>query len=100
LPGTAYEGILVYIKSSMVGDEPADVLAHKNAEPSFPQDTTANQWFTEWKFESYRRLGQLAAFQALGPLNSPVSRNALVSAFKAIPAVSPPPIAAPSSSGY
>ncbi|HXJ15462.1 MAG TPA: hypothetical protein VNH19_24580, partial [Candidatus Limnocylindrales bacterium] len=40
-------GIVVYIKSSLTGDEPCDVLNYKKEHPSFPHDTTANQWFTE-----------------------------------------------------
>jgi hypothetical protein len=95
LPTADYVGKLIYIKTSMVGDEPGDVIAHKNAEPSFPQDTTANQWFTESKFESYRRLGQLAGCQALGSLNNPSSRDDLVAAINQIPAIPPPLTAAP-----
>jgi hypothetical protein len=51
-------GIFVYIKASLTGDEPADVLNYQTANPSFPHQTTADQWFTESQFESYRRLGQ------------------------------------------
>jgi len=50
-------GLLVYLKASLTGDEPADVLEYKNLHPSFPHDTTANQFFAESQFESYRRLG-------------------------------------------
>jgi hypothetical protein len=52
------EGILVYIKASLTGDEPADVLNYQTGHTSFPHETTADQWFTESQFESYRRLGQ------------------------------------------
>jgi hypothetical protein len=51
-------GILVYIKASLTGDEPADVLNYQTAHPTFPHQSTADQWFTESQFESYRRLGQ------------------------------------------
>ena len=50
-------GYIVYMKSSLTGDEPADVLGYRKAHEAFPHDTTANQWFTESQFESYRRLG-------------------------------------------
>ena len=56
-PG-AKDGILVYLKTSLTGDEPADVLNYHRQYASFPHQTTANQWFTESQFESYRRLGQ------------------------------------------
>jgi hypothetical protein len=50
-------GILLYVKASLTGDEPTDILAYKNNDGKFPHDTTANQWFSESQFESYRRLG-------------------------------------------
>ena len=50
-------GYLVYIKTSLTGDEPADVLEYRKLHPGFPHQTTADQWFTESQFESYRRLG-------------------------------------------
>lgn len=51
-------GLLIYLKASLTGDEPADVLEYKNEHPAFPHDTTANQFFTESQFESYRKLGE------------------------------------------
>ena len=54
----AADGILVYLKTSLTGDEPADVLNYHRQHAAFPHQTTANQWFTESQFESYRRLGQ------------------------------------------
>jgi predicted acylesterase/phospholipase RssA len=51
------DGYIVYMKSSLTGDEPADVLGYRKTHDAFPHDTTANQWFTESQFESYRRLG-------------------------------------------
>ncbi len=51
-------GYLVYIKSSLTGDEPADLINFKLQEPSFPHHTTVDQFFSESQFESYRRLGE------------------------------------------
>lgn len=56
-PG-ATPGILVYLKTSLTSDEPADVLNYHREHGNFPHQTTADQWFTESQFESYRRLGQ------------------------------------------
>lgn len=42
----------------MTGDEPSDVLSYHREHPDFPHQTTADQWFSESQFESYRRLGQ------------------------------------------
>jgi hypothetical protein len=61
------EGTLVYIKSSLTGDEPEDITQYHAAERSFPHESTADQWFGESQFESYRALGYHAAESALGP---------------------------------
>jgi len=66
-----YTGTIVYMKSSLVGDEPADLLAHQLKSAQFPQDSTANQWFTETLFEAYRRLGHHIAMTAIQPALSP-----------------------------
>jgi hypothetical protein len=66
-----YTGVIVYLKSSLVGDEPADLLAHQLKSPAFPQDSTANQWFTETLFEAYRRLGHHIVMTAIQPALSP-----------------------------
>ena len=50
-------GWLLYLKSSITGDEPADVLEYRARNKEFPHQTTADQFFTESQFESYRRLG-------------------------------------------
>jgi hypothetical protein len=60
-------GTIVYIKSTLTGDEPADILNYKKEHASFPHDTTANQWFTESQFESYRRLGHHVACSVFAP---------------------------------
>jgi len=52
-----YDGVLVYIKPSLNGSEPADVLNYHRSDEAFPQDTIADQWFSEPQFESYRMLG-------------------------------------------
>jgi hypothetical protein len=51
------DGVLVYIKPTLTKDEPADVRQYAAANPSFPHQTTADQFFEEPQFESYRRLG-------------------------------------------
>jgi hypothetical protein len=56
-PDADYDGVLVYIKPSLNGTEPADVLNYHKSDDAFPQDTIADQWFSEPQFESYRMLG-------------------------------------------
>jgi hypothetical protein len=53
----ANPGVLVYLKSSLTGDEPTDVLQYHSLDPLFPHQSTGDQWFDESQFESYRRLG-------------------------------------------
>ena len=66
-----YKGTILYIKSSLAGDEPADILSYKLQHDTFPQDSTANQWFTETQFEGYRRLGHHITMTAIRPALPP-----------------------------
>ena len=52
------DGTLIYIKPAFYGTEPPDVFNYARTSPTFPHESTANQFFTEAQFESYRRLGQ------------------------------------------
>ncbi|HUS07969.1 MAG TPA: hypothetical protein VMZ52_16820 [Bryobacteraceae bacterium] len=88
-------GTLVYLKSSLTGDEPADVLEYATMEPAFPHQSTADQWFDESQFESYRRLGQHIArsvFEPAAALHSPV--NATHEFFEALEMIWYPPSSA------
>ncbi|HXM69949.1 MAG TPA: hypothetical protein VN970_02370, partial [Thermoanaerobaculia bacterium] len=55
-------GKLIYIKPSIVQQPspatPFDVTNYARFSRDFPHETTANQWFTETQFESYRALGE------------------------------------------
>lgn len=59
-------GWILYLKSSLTGDEPEDVTQYQAVHPVFPQESTADQFFTESQFESYRRLGQHIVESAFG----------------------------------
>lgn len=50
-------GTLIYIKASMTGAEPPDIKQYALTHSTFPHETTANQFFNESQFESYRHLG-------------------------------------------
>lgn len=52
---------LIYIKPRLTGAEPADLLNYKRTHPGFPHESTADQWFDESQFESYRKLGHWIA---------------------------------------
>lgn len=55
-PG-APDGVLLYIKATLSGDEPVDVRNFAAGDPAFPHDSTRLQFFAEDRFESYRALG-------------------------------------------
>lgn len=59
----ASDGILVYIKPAICGGEPADVFNYAQTNKMFPHETTADQYFSESQFESYRALGDHAIQQ-------------------------------------
>ncbi len=48
---------LLVLKPTLTGDEPEDVLNYHRDHPSFPQESTAEQFFDEAQWESYRKLG-------------------------------------------
>jgi hypothetical protein len=54
---TGEVGRLIYLKASITGDEAVGIRQYRDSHPSFPHETTANQFFTEDQFESYRTLG-------------------------------------------
>lgn len=58
-------GYLIYLKASISGDEDVSIAQYRSSHPSFPHESTANQFFTEDQFESYRKLGQHVVRQSL-----------------------------------
>ena len=53
----ASESLIVFVKPTLVGDEPPDITSYRATHPMFPQQTTADQFFDEAQWESYRKLG-------------------------------------------
>jgi hypothetical protein len=54
-------GTLIYLKPAFYGSEPMDVRQYGEAHLDFPHESTADQWFSESQFESYRQLGRHVA---------------------------------------
>jgi hypothetical protein len=88
-------GVIVYIKSSLTGDESDYVTNYKKRYPLFPHESTADQFFTEEQFEVYRALGFHAAsglfdrhdsFGRLDPKQSPGTKDDLELLDKVFPA--------------
>jgi hypothetical protein len=50
-------GAILYVKAGYHGTESAGVRSYAMANLEFPHHSTANQWFSESQFESYRALG-------------------------------------------
>jgi hypothetical protein len=61
----ARTGRLLYIKPSYWGALPVDVRSYAEVSKTFPHESTADQFFSESQFESYRHLGHHFA-SALG----------------------------------
>ena len=51
------EGVLIYVKTTLFEGLSEDVLGYARQHESFPDESTANQFFTEEQFEAYRELG-------------------------------------------
>lgn len=58
-------GVLVYIKLAMIEDLPTDVFSYKGIHPSFPHQSTADQFFDEKQFEAYRELGYYTGWKMM-----------------------------------
>jgi hypothetical protein len=67
---SAHDGSLVYFKPTLHGRGampiPYDVYSYARSHPQFPHESTADQWFSESQFESYRALGTHAVTQVNG----------------------------------
>lgn len=48
---------LYYVKATLVAGLPESIFAYKGANPDFPHQSTADQFFDENQLEAYRRLG-------------------------------------------
>ncbi len=73
--GNQQTGYLLYLKSSMTGDENEFVRHYKRANPAYPHQSTADQFFNEEQFEAYRELGYHATQQSLGTLAEAIPEN-------------------------
>ncbi len=68
---SAENGFILYVKAGYHGTESAGVRSYAMANLDFPHQSTANQWFSESQFESYRSLG----FEIMEDLLYRASRN-------------------------
>jgi hypothetical protein len=54
---SARRSYLVYIKSSLTGDEPTELVQYHRFNPTFPHDPTADQFYSADRFAAYSQLG-------------------------------------------
>lgn len=62
---------LLLIKPSLMGDEAMDVIQYQRTHPLFPQEPTADQFFDEAQWESYRKLGEHIGTELFTPPADP-----------------------------
>lgn len=66
------EGILVYLKASLMGDEgDAELARNKERDSEFPHDPTVDQFYDESQFQAYRRLGYHIAERLCNEIRPP-----------------------------
>ena len=100
-PGEPKDGILIYLKASMTGHESTGILQYKSAHPTFPHETTGDQFYGEDQFESYRLLGKEVAKATFEPAlfdlrpaaaGSPEQQSSPTAATVALPGRPPIPV--------
>ena len=66
------DGLLIYIKPTLRGGAqiPYDIYSYSRYCQEFPHESTADQWFSESQFESYRALGLHIASQLTNRLTT------------------------------
>lgn len=66
------QGKLVYVRTVMTAQTPWDVIAYHEQDPSFPNDPTVDQLYTDQRFEAYRALGFSSAGNAIALMTAAV----------------------------
>jgi hypothetical protein len=62
----ASTGVILILKPTLSPRVPLDIQAYHRVNGDFPQQTTADQFFDEAQWESYRRLGEFITLEVLG----------------------------------
>ena len=57
------EGFLIYMKSTLTGDEPLELRQFRKVETEFPHSSTADQFYDPVRFDAYVQLGHHIADQ-------------------------------------
>ena len=62
------KGTIIYLKTAMIQELSMTAKGYKGANPDFPNQTTADQFFDDEQFEAYREVGYRVADQMIGNL--------------------------------
>jgi Patatin-like phospholipase len=62
----ASTGVILVLKPTLSPRLPLDIQAYHRVNGDFPQQSTADQFFDEAQWESYRRLGEFITLEVLG----------------------------------
>jgi len=54
-------GVLYYARATVTSDAPWQVQSYQKRHPTFPNDSTSDQWFDQEQFDAYHTLGRHAA---------------------------------------
>jgi len=73
--GWAKDGVIIYMKTTMIEDLSMKAKGYKGANPDFPDQTTGDQFFDDEQFEAYRELGYSITSQAVENLELEKSFN-------------------------
>ena len=80
-------GTLIFIKAGMPAERgatpsipgsrtlPDDVWRYFDQHVTFPHESTGDQWFDEWQFESYRALGEYIGISAAKDINETINET-------------------------
>ncbi len=74
-PDGGPDGVIIYLKASMTGDEWPDIRQYADLHPDFPHQTTADQFFDENQFEAYRHLGYKVTAKMMGEVAVRLDRD-------------------------
>jgi hypothetical protein len=77
-------GIIILIKPAMTAGVNADIRQYSLENETFPDQTTADMFFDEAQFESYRKLGEFCAKLAFEKLNAEADNESLRKLMKTI----------------
>lgn len=62
-------GVVIYLKTAMIKSLNLEAKGYKGAHPTFPDETTGDQFFDEPQFEAYRSVGYEIAGQMIKDLD-------------------------------